>query len=173
MNDIDKLLNNYFDGISSIEEERALKRYFSDENVLPEHEAYRSLFVAFAKEKEVVAPPFEIGLNETTKKKRVKMRYIFAAITSAAAMLILVFVLFPAKQSSTDETSLVIVHGQKITDPLVAQEYADKKFAEVEKMLEESYRPYREAIAVSNDMDAEKLFKHVETNIHDSETINE
>lgn len=166
MNDIDKLLNNYFAGISSIEEEGALKRYFSDENVLPEHEAYRSLFVAFTKEKEVVAPPFEIGLNESTKKKRIKMRYLFAAITSAAAILVLLFVLLPAKQSSPDEMSLVIVHGQKITDPLVAQEYADRKFAEAKKIIEECYRPYRKANAIREEMDANKLVKSVKMEIN-------
>jgi len=41
---IDNTLNRYFDGTSTLEEERLLKQYFSSAQVRPEHLAYKPLF---------------------------------------------------------------------------------------------------------------------------------
>ncbi len=44
MND---LLEKYWSGNTTLLEEQALRDYFSSENVVPEHEVYRSLFQSF------------------------------------------------------------------------------------------------------------------------------
>lgn len=45
MTEIDKLIEKYFDGNTSCEEERALRRFFTHEEVPPRLAIYRPLFV--------------------------------------------------------------------------------------------------------------------------------
>ncbi|MBS9766921.1 MAG: hypothetical protein KGV44_05210 [Flavobacteriaceae bacterium] len=49
-----KLLDRYFEGMTSTEEEKQLKHYFSSNNVADEFQKYQPLFSFFKEEKEVV-----------------------------------------------------------------------------------------------------------------------
>ena len=53
LNKIEKLLDKYFDGESSITEEKELQNYFSGKNVAEHLVQYKSLFKYFEKEKKV------------------------------------------------------------------------------------------------------------------------
>lgn len=55
-NNIDNILNSYFEGSALPEEERQLKEYFRSNTVLPEHEVYKPLFAAFDRERQIAAP---------------------------------------------------------------------------------------------------------------------
>ncbi|MGJ8685185.1 MAG: hypothetical protein ACSHWW_11205 [Nonlabens sp.] len=47
------LLNKYWEGQTSLEEEQQLKDYFNSNEVAPEHEVYRSIFNTFELENEL------------------------------------------------------------------------------------------------------------------------
>lgn len=54
MKDIETLLNKYFEGETTCEEERRLRRFFA-EGLVPEHlEVYRPMFAFFEAEQEVL-----------------------------------------------------------------------------------------------------------------------
>ncbi len=50
---MNELLNKYWEGHTSLEEERELKNYFNGNEVAPEHEIYRSVFNTFELENEL------------------------------------------------------------------------------------------------------------------------
>ncbi|WP_438961371.1 hypothetical protein [Nonlabens sp.] len=47
---MNELLNKYWEGKTSLEEERALRDYFNNGSVAPEHEMYRSIFITLKAE---------------------------------------------------------------------------------------------------------------------------
>lgn len=53
---IDQLLERYFEGDTSVAEERQLKAYFQNSEVAPEHRQYAPMFVFFARESQKTAP---------------------------------------------------------------------------------------------------------------------
>jgi len=53
---INSTLNKYFDGTSTLEEEKLLKKYFDSGNIKPEHNAYKPLFDSFAQQHRVTNP---------------------------------------------------------------------------------------------------------------------
>ena len=53
---MNELLEKYWEGTTSIEEELQLKRYFASANIDAAHEVYKPIFSAFALEKEVGVP---------------------------------------------------------------------------------------------------------------------
>lgn len=55
MNHIDELLDRYWAGESSLEEERALKAYFQSGNVAPKHQVFAPLFQAIGEEQQVTS----------------------------------------------------------------------------------------------------------------------
>ena len=50
---MNELLELYFNGQTSLQEEHRLKIYFKSSNIDPEHEMYRPLFDAFESESEI------------------------------------------------------------------------------------------------------------------------
>ncbi len=54
---VKKLLERFYEGLTTAEEEQQLRAFFSGEAVPPEMEADRELFLALAKEGEETAPP--------------------------------------------------------------------------------------------------------------------
>lgn len=164
MNDIEKLLNKYFEGTSSLDEERALRQYFSGTQISPAHEPYKPLFTAFAEEKRVKAPSVNLSEVQNSTKKSLPMRgIVLVALSGIAAAFLLLLVLTPLINLSGENSyNVVIINGQKITDPLVAQEYAEKKFAEAQKLIAESYSPFHDAEKISREMDAQKIIESIE-----------
>lgn len=59
---ISELLEKYWDGETSLFEERELKTYFSGEDIYPSHKEYESYFKTLVKERQVKAPvSFHVG----------------------------------------------------------------------------------------------------------------
>jgi len=69
---IDNILNKYFEGLTSLEEEQILRQYFTSENIAVAHEPYKTLFQYFENDKTVTNPKV-IRLNH--KPKTYKMYY--------------------------------------------------------------------------------------------------
>lgn len=103
---IDELLDKYFEGETSCEEERELRRFFTEEEV-PEHlQMYRPLFAYLNREATSMAEPTEEKSVTTESAKEVpaqrkpsRLYRTFYAVSGIAAGLLLLFgvakIIFP------------------------------------------------------------------------------
>lgn len=143
MKEIEELLNKYFEGETTCEEERALRRFFTEEFV-PEHlQMYRPIFAFFETEhtRYVQAPTNIRQENRQEKKKKKTFSYYltYTLGTVAATLLLIVGVsgiyrhLFPAP------TSYVIIDGKRYTDTELAREQAKAAFRDVSFSKEEVF----------------------------------
>lgn len=105
MDNINDILNKYFDGESSIDEERLLSRYFQSSEVKEEHKIYTSIFQHFAEEKEI-----NKTVSKPVKKRKVNL---YLVIASCAAMLAGVLI-FNLLQQTSEIKSVVYVDGKRI-----------------------------------------------------------
>ena len=103
---IDELLDKYFEGETSCEEERELRRFFTEEEV-PEHlQTYRPLFAYLNREATSMAEPTEEKSVTTesakevpTQRKPSRLYRTFYAVSGIAAGLLLLLgvakIIFP------------------------------------------------------------------------------
>lgn len=174
MNNIDNILNNYFEGKALSEDEKRLKEYFRSNNVLPQHEVYRPLFAAFEKEKQITAPVFVIPL-ERNNKKSFQFRRLWITATSIAAVILLVITLFPFKNKTEISSGdcMVFIKGKAITNTQKAQEYADTMFMQANEIIRASYEPFRKIGAIQTEMDADRIFGDLSQKINYIESANQ
>jgi hypothetical protein len=79
-NRIEQLLESYFEGTTTLEQEQELRRYFTSENVASHLESYVGMFSAFAKaQQETLPQPVHIPSS--------KSKYGWIAGMAAAVML--------------------------------------------------------------------------------------
>lgn len=77
---IEILLEKYFEGTTSIAEEKQLKAYFSSQDVAPNLEHYRSLFGYFKTEKEIEFDkklPLQPSIQPTVKWMGIAASFVF------------------------------------------------------------------------------------------------
>ncbi|MBU2997416.1 hypothetical protein KO500_13290 [Cellulophaga baltica] len=77
LNSIEKLLEKYFEATTTVAEEKILQAYFSNENVVPHLEKYKSLFAHFANAKQEQFIK-QIPLNTSESKKNRKWMSVAA-----------------------------------------------------------------------------------------------
>ena len=121
---IDELLDKYFEGETSCEEERELRRFFTEEEV-PEHlQTYRPLFAYLNREATSMAEPTEEKSVTTESAKEVpaqrkpfRLYRTFYAVSGIAAGLLLLLgvakIIFPL---SDVPENYVVIDGQRYTD---------------------------------------------------------
>ena len=117
LNKIHKLLENYFEGTTSLEEEQMLKKYFNGLNVHESLESYKSFFVyTHQSKKEVLEKPLLLSSN---KQKRI----VWLSLAASVALIFGVgYYIFTTTNSSQNED-----YGT-INDPKIA-------FIETQKAL--------------------------------------
>ncbi|MDO5523395.1 MAG: hypothetical protein Q4G48_05050 [Bacteroidia bacterium] len=172
MNNIDNILEKYFEGISSAEDEKTLKNYFRSDAVLPRHEAHKPLFAAFEKERQMAAPAFEIPKEN---KNRKLSRKLWIAAAGAAAAILLAAILFPFNNKPKIQSGnyLVYINGKEVTNPQKAQQYAAKMFGQADEIIRASYEPFVEANAIQKEMNADKIFENAYQKINYIESIHQ
>ena len=164
MNGIDNLLEKYFNGVSSTEEEKRLKNYFEGAGILPEHQIYRPIFVTFESEKQIKAPI--ITLPEKIMKGDASFRRtIFLQAGSAAVILLAITLSIFHLTQDRNAKYVVIVNGKKISDHYEAQHYAENMFGETEKMVESSFQPLLDATNMKEELNAEKILRETDQKI--------
>jgi len=174
MNDIDTLLNRYFEGSTTTEEERILKKYFGSDMVAPQHEMYRPLFSLFEKEKQTIIAPFFAVPEEAQKRERITSHRLWFASASVAAVILLGIVIFPfISESDTDPDYLVIVNGSRIADPQKAKEYAEKMFTQACEIKKEQVHSLQEAKEMIEMYNAEKITGEAKKGHYLNTTLNQ
>lgn len=110
------LLDSYFDGTSSLEDEKRLRHYFEQEKNIPADLEYaRKLFVHFTEEAKI---EFDGELHYPQQNKRL---FYWKIAGIAASLLVLLGVGYMTFQPQ-DENVYAIINGQPITDKAQAIE---------------------------------------------------
>jgi uncharacterized protein HemX len=67
---IDKILDKYFEGLTSLEEEKVLRKYFTSDKIAEKHLSYKDMFVYFSNHQSVTNPqPFRLNGKKKNHKK--------------------------------------------------------------------------------------------------------
>lgn len=154
--DIEALLNKYFEGETSCEEERRLREFFAGPDV-PEHlEAYRPLFGYFTREIEKrrqEAPHAELLPPARTFSRKV----LFRSLAGIAATLLLLIGLYTFRGMQQDclcAGNYVIINGRCYTDRDKVKEYALQALQQV------SASPDEWMIDLSSDNENKKIVEN-------------
>jgi hypothetical protein len=147
MERLNKLLDNYFKGESTLAEEAELKQYFATGTIAPEHKPYSALFQAFGQELQQQYPsPMTIVLPKQSSAKRMWVRaVVYSGI--AASLVLAVWI-----QRPRQEEDYAIIRGRRIDNPEYAQRYAEKKLNAVNEMLRYKLKPLRDAQALKDNL---------------------
>jgi len=104
---IQTLLDKYFEGSSSLAEEKQLKKYFQEEEVPPEWEAYKVLFVWQVEEQDLNLPTgFEnkiLGQIEAQQQVGFVRRFLRHPLSRAAAIIFLMTGMWWAYQTDSQQ----------------------------------------------------------------------
>jgi len=119
---IHDLIDRFFEGRTTNEEEQRLYEYFSKNEVPDSLESYRQLFDFFGKQK------IENEQLQVVRKSSEKHRFYYGIAASIAALLCIgvFFQKLPAKTDNPYEGSYIIRNGKKITDPQVIRPELEK-----------------------------------------------
>jgi len=114
---IHELLQRYFDGATSLDEERELQWFFSGRNIPDSLMAYQPMFAFFAEER-AVEPPAQKPAART-------IRLNWAIATGIAASIAILFLVNLPK--TQHEQYAYFVDGQRVYDETAAMESAENK----------------------------------------------
>lgn len=117
---IDELLSKYFEGETSREEEREIRRFFAQEEVPGHLEVYRPLFAYLAQE---IKAGKEANRNILSPEKKKDTRphrlfYVLGGIAAGLLLLVGIAKIFPVSDSPEN---YVIIDGKRYTDERLVQ----------------------------------------------------
>lgn len=147
MKDIETLLNKYFEGETTCEEERKLRRFFA-EGLVPEHlEVYRPMFAFFEAAQdelpEISGPCNAAEMPELAifekKTKTVRQYLTYSLGAAAAALLLLLGISGIYRHLSPAPANYVIIDGKEYTDAHLIREQAMAAFQDVSLSEEEIF----------------------------------
>jgi len=147
MERIDKLLDKYFKGETTLAEEAELKQYFANGNIAPEHKPFCALFQAFGEElqQKSTAPVTKVLPMQQTGRRMWVRTLVYSGI--AASLVLAVWIQRPCQ-----EEDYAIIRGRRIDNPEYAQRYAEKKMNDVNEMLQHRLKPLRDAEALKENL---------------------
>lgn len=134
---IEELLNKYFEGETSCDEERELRRFFT-RGIVPEHlEMYRPLFAFLEAEKQQVQATVEEAAPK--RKTPLRRRILYGLSGMAAGLVLLLGVAGIIRHFNPQPENYVIIDGKQYTDAKLVQEQALAAFQEVSFSQEEVF----------------------------------
>ncbi|WP_298476718.1 hypothetical protein [uncultured Maribacter sp.] len=141
LNNIEELLEKYFDATTTVAEEETLRTYFSQESVATHLEQYRSMFTYFSTAKE----------ERFTKKLPLKPRYNYNKWISVAAVAVIAFGLYFGNT----------YHEQKLAEQKEA-EYAYNETKKALDLLAQNFSKGTQKVAYLNEFEAtkQKIYNH-------------
>lgn len=159
---IDELLNRYFEGETSCEEERELRRYFTEGDVREDLAVYRPLFACIDEEAkayrttqtktmavtdadtvavtDAVTDADAVAVTDTTpgsngRRRTVRLYRLWSGI--AAGVLLLIGIANLGQRLWMTPTDYVIIDGKRYTDARVIRQQALSAFQDVQMSREE------------------------------------
>ena len=136
--DIDSMLNKYFEGETSIEDESMLRAYFNKEN-LPEHlKELAPIFTYIEDEQTALEALKEIKdaapaarLTIIKKRKLILSRSFYISSIAAACIAVVLFLFSPGKSNSEANESYAWINGERITNKDEIKMFAEKSLDNV------------------------------------------
>ncbi len=134
--DIDSLLNKYFEGETTVEEERMLRAFFNQKN-LPEHlKELASMFTYIEDERVALEALKEIrdaspALTVSKKRKSIFSRSLYISAVAAACITSVFFLFLTGKSNSNGSESYAWINGKRITDKKEIKMFAEKSLDKV------------------------------------------
>lgn len=131
---IHHLLDTYFEGATSAEEEKMLRRYFTQDDLPGDLQEFAPIFRFLEDESEALAALNEIRRESNpSARHKTPFRKVWTIAAVAASLLIAVVLLTrPDKQSSSVNGSYVWVDGKRISDPAIVRKYAESSFGKIQ-----------------------------------------
>ncbi len=130
--DIRHLIDKYFEGETSAEEEKILRRYFAQKEIPEELKGYTSLFRFLDDEAAALAVLNEIQQERSAPVRRNSLFFKrLRSIAAVAAILIVAVLILSRPGSGSSNGDYVWIDGQQITDPSTVREYAESAFGKV------------------------------------------
>lgn len=129
-NDINSIIERYFDGVSSQEDEQTLVRYFDQQRELSEeHRVAKVMFESFALLHKATMP--DRSITERSKSYITIRWRAFGRVASAVAVicgiaLLATLALTKQQQPTTTDDLICYVDGVRIEDQMVARAEADR-----------------------------------------------
>ncbi|HOV92930.1 MAG TPA: hypothetical protein PLC04_07640 [Candidatus Kapabacteria bacterium] len=110
---IKKLLEKYYEGDTTLEEEAVLRDYFNNEEVAQELQKYQSQFVFYQQEREIKYQNYDYELPKVSEIYHTRRRSYWITAAAAAILLIISIIFFLPKDPFSHKQSNVIT----VTDP--------------------------------------------------------
>ena len=156
------LIEKYFEGLTSLDEEQELRDYFRRESVPQELEMYKPLFRYFVSEREnnaVIARTQSEAIQKEewiaspqTARNDVHKASIFlrwGSIAAAACLLLFIGIrLFLTTGGTLPETSQAYIDGKKYTDIELIRTEALKSLENISEGSEDAYSSQIEALEI-------------------------
>lgn len=117
MKKMEELLEKYFDGATSCEEERILRHFFTTEQVPPQWEAYRPLFAYLDKEIQELRHSEDVVRTH----RRFGWRPSLRQTVSIAAGILLCIGITRFLSISGETENFVVIDRKRYTDPTMVQ----------------------------------------------------
>lgn len=133
MNKFDDIVERYFKGETTLQEENELKRYVLSSKVAEQHRHLVPLFSFYQSEEERKMPEKKIIRFDLKHNRYFKL----VAYTGIAASVLLAVTLF----NYNDTKDYAVVYGQKINNEEYAQKLAVEKMTKVNQILERNLAP--------------------------------
>jgi len=139
---IEALIEKYFEGLTSLEEEQVLRDYFQREDLPEELKIYAPLFQYFSSERE------EVQKTEVSVRRNNTIRLVrWISISAAACLLLFLGVnFFQNRSRSVMETSFAYIDGKKYTNIEQIQIEALKALENLSDVNEDVYSSQIEAL---------------------------
>lgn len=142
---IEELLNKYFEGETTCDEENQICQYFMKE-AIPEHLLiYKPLFAFFDEEKKLfreentsVIQLVPVNRYFNNKSHRKLIVYALSGLAACALLTIGIFT-FERNSASQAPDNYVVVNGKCITDKAMVKAYAEASLSEVSTSKEEIF----------------------------------
>lgn len=85
-NKMNELLEKYWQGETSLDEEKFIRTYFREGKVQPEHEKYKALFLFYEEERKIEQPVTERKLENVSRRKGNSWMRIAAILVTVIAL---------------------------------------------------------------------------------------
>ena len=155
--DVNLLLEKYWEGDTTVQEENHLKAYFNSGQVIDKHQAFMPLFAYFDDQSKIKFPELASHANVEKSTVQVRQLHIKKWVYASAASLALVFgSIFVVKNLQPEEPVQKYAHIQEIEDPKEALRVTKEALALVSKKFRKSQETIKENLGA---LDKATVFK--------------